>query len=872
MTRYLLLSVCVLVSFASLAQTISIQGVLRDAKGRTVADGDYQVTFSLYESLTGGSALYTELHPSITTSQGLFSALLGAEGAPDTLSALPFDTTYYIGISIEGKAELEPRTELTLNPYAASVRGGDNQLPSTGNVSILTDVTVDLGNVYLAAGDLLLEKGNVRIDSGTLTINLGDIQLTDAGGAIRFSDGTILNSAEGGTASSAGAADTLSITADADMDSTGGIEFQIGIQPAMVIRNDGFLTMEAGMMLDSGKLMYKGDRDITLGHYQPGDSSFLAQLTISADSTATFAKIPQSLDSAEADDDAFTLGYLKTFTNERLTQYVDQGLDIELGDTYQGGKVFAMEDGYAYIAYYHDGYMEVSYQDFYDYSSWNSSALFGSGYENTQRLFSQHNNETYTSVVEGFLLANDLAGYDDWFLPSREEVVRLLQVDPNFDQGYRIPTSTYHSGCSSSNVAYIEYIVNDNSIGCENIELTDNSSYRFIFVRRIENTSPFYDTSDPNDYVTAGVLQQNRSRFIDNSYKIGALVGVGNDQGTVFAQTEDSVYIAKYINSSYRQTYSTGFSWESSQDFGTGYTNTQAMIAASKAYNGSSLYSDEWGYQIETNHPNWYLPSVDELKAVLDSLPSGFAPGNTYLWTSSNYNTSTSYGYYVSTNGSGKYSSNDYTSRRDISRAILIRKVANEDLNFYSTNPSNLVTWAYYNARMDGLERKLTNAANAYLDRLRNTLPTYTVGQQTEGGTVFAIQDGYAYIAYEYDPDNSYRFENYATNATGTAIGTGYSNTQEILNNSSNTSNSYIEGILRSTVNGHNDWFLPSSGELQAVFNNTSVATNALSYYWSSTYYGCCEDYYIYNPNGASSFENYYDYRFLILVRRVPTN
>lgn len=698
-----ILSLLLLITSTCLmSQTIAVQGVLRDAKGRTVADGTYQVTFSLYVQPTGGTALYAEVHPEVQTSQGLFTTWIGSMGVPDTLSSLPFDTVYYLGISIDGKAELEPRTELTQAAYASSVRGGDNQFPNVGDANIKTNLTIDLGDVLMDQGSLLLSKGEVLLDSGTITIGLGEIFLTDAGGAIRFSDGTILNSANGGTASSAENLDSVYIHADADLVSAGGIEFQIGVQPAMTIGNDGFVTMEAGLMLDSGNVLYRGDGDITLGHYYPSDSSITARMTLGYDSIVTFARNPQSLDSAEVDNDAFTLGYLKEVIEQKLTQL---------------------------------------------------------------------------------------------------------------------------------------------------------------------NPDESYDTSDPNDYVTAGVLQNNRSSFVDNSYRLGGVVGEGDLQGTVFARTTDSVYIAKYISSTFYLTYYTGFAWTSSLDFGVGYTNTQNMITAAKAYNANTLYANEWSYQLENNYPDWYLPSVYELKAVLDSLPAGFAPGSYNLWTSTNSGTSS--GYYVITNSNGTYSGSSTIGRSNSLRAILIRKIPREaDLNTYSTNTSNLVTWAYYNARMEGLERKIEQAKYVYLNQITGNGPSYTVGQETEGGTVFAVQDGYAYIAYEYNAGSSYAFSNSGNFGSGLTFGSGYTNTQAILSGSGTTNTSYIEGILRSSVNSFDDWFLPSRDELQSVFDNTNLASHTYSYVTSSDYGNGCA--YVLTEGGSSSYNCSGGY--VLLVRRVSTN
>ena len=70
------------VSMAQVPETINYQGVLKDAEGETVADGTYSLTFKLYESETGGTAVWSEVQ-SVTTSVGVFSAILGSVTALD---------------------------------------------------------------------------------------------------------------------------------------------------------------------------------------------------------------------------------------------------------------------------------------------------------------------------------------------------------------------------------------------------------------------------------------------------------------------------------------------------------------------------------------------------------------------------------------------------------------------------------------------------------------------------------------------------------------------------------------------------------------------------------------------------------------------
>jgi len=117
-----------------LAQSINIQGVLRDADGKAVSDGPYNITFVLYDAASGGSSLgWTETHNNLIVTNGVYSALLG----DDTPLNLPFNEPYFLSISVNGTV-MEPRIPLSLSPYSLAVRGVDNVFPNTGNVGIGT--------------------------------------------------------------------------------------------------------------------------------------------------------------------------------------------------------------------------------------------------------------------------------------------------------------------------------------------------------------------------------------------------------------------------------------------------------------------------------------------------------------------------------------------------------------------------------------------------------------------------------------------------------------------------------------------------------------------------------------------------------------
>jgi len=75
------------------------------------------------------------------------------------------------------------------------------------------------------------------------------------------------------------------------------------------------------------------------------------------------------------------------------------------------------------------------------------------------------------------------------------------------------------------------------------------------------------------------------------------------------------------------------------------------------------------------------------------------------------------------------------------------------------------------------------------------------------------------------------------TNATGTAIGTGLSNTNAIITVQGGTSTSYAAGLARAyNGGGYSDWYLPSKDELNKLYlNRFLIGGFTPNSYWSST-------------------------------------
>ncbi|MBU1678322.1 MAG: hypothetical protein KKD86_05625, partial [Bacteroidetes bacterium] len=290
-----------------IAQTFSVQGVLRDPLGKTVKDGTYSVTFRLYDAAASGTKLWEETQASM---QILHGVVTGELGTVNSLSPVPFDKTYFLGVSVDGGQELEPRFKLTKTPSAMSVQGTNNVFPSHGNIGAGT-VTPSAGlhiKTNDAADDLLkiessqtnggfikvLADGKMGVNVATPTQAFditGNINLRT--GSILFSDGSSLSSAEfGGSASSLSNPTNSIITSDANKNGAGELQIINGNTTRMVVKNDGKVGI--GTTAPAYPLDVVGDINSS-GKYR-GDGSLLASLNATNIASGT-------LDNARLDAD-----------------------------------------------------------------------------------------------------------------------------------------------------------------------------------------------------------------------------------------------------------------------------------------------------------------------------------------------------------------------------------------------------------------------------------------------------------------------------------------------------------------------------------------------------------------------------------------
>ena len=132
-----------------------------------------------------------------------------------------------------------------------------------------------------------------------------------------------------------------------------------------------------------------------------------------------------------------------------------------------------------------------------------------------------------------------------------------------------------------------------------------------------------------------------------------------------------------------------------------------------------------------------------------------------------------------------------------------------------------------------------------------SSVPSISIGQNYYGGKIAYIlapgDPGYdpntphGLVAATEDQSNGIRWYNGSyttTGATGTAIGTGLSNTNTIITSQGATSTSYAAGLARAyTGGGYTDWYLPSKDELAKLYAMKVLGFGGFAdnSYWSST-------------------------------------
>lgn len=163
---------------AQQTKKISLQGFLKDANGKAVADGSQEIIFKLYTVATGGSAAWTDTQ-TINVYGGVYSTHLGSIANP--LDGLNWGSeTYFVGVTVQG-TELSPRTELTFAPYSLGSPKAQ-EVVCSGAVGDVKYSILDPTQFAAQNGNCWIPMDGRSITGSKLATITGLTSVTNAGG------------------------------------------------------------------------------------------------------------------------------------------------------------------------------------------------------------------------------------------------------------------------------------------------------------------------------------------------------------------------------------------------------------------------------------------------------------------------------------------------------------------------------------------------------------------------------------------------------------------------------------------------------------------------------------------------------------------
>jgi hypothetical protein len=163
-------------SAANIPKTLNIQGkITNSSAGKIVSDGIYDFIFKIYDSETGGSAVWIE-EQNLTTRKGVYSAILGAANPIN----FTFDKQFYLETTINSEI-LSPRLKMTNMPYSfASINASESSFNSSVEV-YASQVKKTTGTTYLGQMlDSIIDSLRLLIDNlETNKLNVTDQRYND---------------------------------------------------------------------------------------------------------------------------------------------------------------------------------------------------------------------------------------------------------------------------------------------------------------------------------------------------------------------------------------------------------------------------------------------------------------------------------------------------------------------------------------------------------------------------------------------------------------------------------------------------------------------------------------------------------------------
>ena len=162
--KRLLLVLLLAANAMAIPRLVNYQGQLTSPTG-TPLDTTVAMTFHIWPTPTGGVSVWTETHPAVSVTNGLFNVQLGSI---TTLTDL-FSVNRWLGITIQDDPEMTPREQLlsVVHAYRVGTVDGASGGTISGNVNISGKANIGSGNVN--SGSFAFVAGQNDTASGSFS-------------------------------------------------------------------------------------------------------------------------------------------------------------------------------------------------------------------------------------------------------------------------------------------------------------------------------------------------------------------------------------------------------------------------------------------------------------------------------------------------------------------------------------------------------------------------------------------------------------------------------------------------------------------------------------------------------------------------------
>jgi hypothetical protein len=156
----------------TIPQMLSYQGKLTDTLGQPVPNGNYQLTFRLYDQPTGGSAFWSEPQ-TVLVKSGLFSTLLGTV---TPIGSLPDAGALYLGLQVAADPELSPRLRIASAAYSyLAERSANADLLQGKDTTALDSRYVNEGQASSVTSYMMVDGTIAAVDLGQMGASSGQV-------------------------------------------------------------------------------------------------------------------------------------------------------------------------------------------------------------------------------------------------------------------------------------------------------------------------------------------------------------------------------------------------------------------------------------------------------------------------------------------------------------------------------------------------------------------------------------------------------------------------------------------------------------------------------------------------------------------------